>query len=69
MDRIRCTCRQCDSKLGDFFNQWIQIGKTYFTPIIDPSGVVNLRAAGAVRWGDENTLVDEWYVITSHHHG
>lgn len=35
----------------------------YYTPIVDPCGVTNLRAERDVRLGDEKTLVNEWYVI------
>lgn len=58
MERIRCNCRQCGSKLSDFMNLWIQVGKSYCTPVAQPAGSIQIKHHGGARLGDTQTLVE-----------
>ncbi|KUI67417.1 hypothetical protein VM1G_02778 [Cytospora mali] len=58
MERIRCNCKQCGSKLGEFVNLWTQVGKSYCTPVVQPFEPLNIQHDGEARLGDSQTLVD-----------
>lgn len=62
MDRIQCSCKNCGSMLGEFTNQWMQLGETYYSPTIHPSTPMNIRPEGDIREGEVDTLVDGWFV-------
>ena len=53
-------CRKCSATIGLFVNLWTQIGKSYFSPLIDPEDELAVRSEGAVRIGEQGTLVEEW---------
>lgn len=65
MESVYCNCRKCDSTVGLFVNLWTRIGKSYFSPVVDPGNDVAVRPEGAIRVGEPGTLVDEWYVFSS----
>lgn len=60
MRTVTFACRGCDSPIGDFTNLWTQIGKSYFSPIIDPQRSPDIRSHGPLRAGEKGTLVEGW---------
>lgn len=61
MEIITFTCKACGSSIGDFTNLWTQIGKSYFSPIVDPQHGPDIKPHGPVRSGEKGTLVEGWY--------
>jgi len=60
MELVYCNCKNCNATVGLFLNLWTQIGKSYFSPIIDPDGELAITYSGAIRVGERGTLVAEW---------
>ena len=60
MESVYCNCNQCNATIGLFVNLWTQIGKSYFSPIIDPDDSPAVVAQGSSRMGEKGTLVEEW---------
>lgn len=58
MDAVICSCTNCDTLIGNFQNQWNQIGKGHFSPVnfrqkdssigLDRSGDVRIAATESV---------------------
>jgi len=63
MESVYGNCKKCDDTIGLFVNLWTRIGKSYFSPIVDPGNDVAVRLDGEIRVGERGTLVDEWYVV------
>lgn len=63
MERLTCKCAQCKANLGQFINLWTKVGKSYYSPIIDPAETRGISAKGQTRSGEQNTLVEGWYVF------
>jgi len=61
MDTILCSCKNCDSEIGEFANLWTQVGKSYVSPVIEPDEGPAVLCHGVVRVGERGTLVEEWY--------
>jgi hypothetical protein len=61
METINICCKSCDNLIAEFTNLWTQIGKSYFSPIIDPPHAPNIVSHGPVRSGEKGTLVEGWY--------
>jgi hypothetical protein len=61
METIRICCKSCDSSIGEFTNLWTQVGKSYFSPIVDPPHAPEIESAGPARAGEKETLVEGWY--------
>ncbi|KAJ9130241.1 hypothetical protein NKR23_g12282 [Pleurostoma richardsiae] len=59
MERIRCCCKHCGFNLGELLNTWTQIGKSYYSPVLDPHVPLKVLVHGEVRTGDKQTLVGE----------
>ncbi|KAK0733596.1 hypothetical protein B0T26DRAFT_669994 [Lasiosphaeria miniovina] len=59
METVLCSCKKCDAALGDFVNLWTQVGKSYFSPIVEPDYDIAVQSDGAVREGERGTLVEE----------
>ncbi|OHE93621.1 hypothetical protein CORC01_11120 [Colletotrichum orchidophilum] len=57
MEVIQCKCTSCQTKLANFFNLWTQIGKSYFSPLIDAQGTTQMVAKEPTRIGEAETLV------------
>ncbi|KAK0730754.1 hypothetical protein B0H67DRAFT_639216 [Lasiosphaeris hirsuta] len=62
MESVYCNCKKCDATVGLFINLWTQIGKTYFSPIIDPEDNLAILCQGAIRVGERGTLVEECHL-------
>ncbi|OIW35589.1 hypothetical protein CONLIGDRAFT_63525 [Coniochaeta ligniaria NRRL 30616] len=58
METVTFTCKTCDSSIGEFANLWTQIGKSYFSPIVDPQRGPDIRSHGPLRSGEKGTLVE-----------
>jgi regulator of replication initiation timing len=60
METVFCECKKCDAPIGRFVNLWTQIGKSYFSPVVEPEDDLAVGGQGAVRIGERGTLVEEW---------
>jgi hypothetical protein len=60
METVFCECKKCDAPIGRFVNLWTQIGKSYFSPVVEPEDDLAVRRQGAARIGERGTLVEEW---------
>jgi hypothetical protein len=60
METVFCECKKCDAAIGRFANLWTQIGKSYFSPVMEPEDDLAVQYQGAVRIGEQGTLVAEW---------
>lgn len=60
MESVTFDCKGCELTIGTFTNQWTQIGKTYFSPKVDPPHDPVIKVQGALRAGDRGTLVEGW---------
>ncbi|KAI0008920.1 hypothetical protein F4779DRAFT_414583 [Xylariaceae sp. FL0662B] len=58
MQQVACSCVKCNHRLGELLNLWIQIGKSYISPIIPSERDLKITPSGSVRLGDRQTLVD-----------
>lgn len=65
METINICCRGCDNPLAQYTNLWTQIGKSYFSPIIDPLEGPVIESHGPLRFGEKGTLVEGWYERSS----
>jgi len=63
METISCTCKECGGVIGVCANLWTQIGRTYFSPIVEPHDGFMIAPHGAVRLGERGTLVEAWYAL------
>jgi hypothetical protein len=61
MEIITFTCKGCGSSIGNLTNLWTQIGKSYFSPIVDPHHGPDINPHGPLRSGEKGTLVEGWY--------
>jgi hypothetical protein len=60
---VFANCKKCDWRIGSFLNLWTKIGKSYISPIVKRDQELNIISSGSVRSGEEQTLVDRWYVL------
>ncbi len=60
METVFCECKKCDAQIGRFVNLWTRIGKSYFSPVVEPEDDLAVQCQGAVRIGERGTLVEEW---------
>ncbi|KAL2019464.1 hypothetical protein VTK56DRAFT_9580 [Thermocarpiscus australiensis] len=60
METVFCECKKCDAPIGRFVNLWTQIGKSYFSPVVEPEDDLAAQCHGAIRIGERGTLVEEW---------
>jgi hypothetical protein len=60
MEIISFICTGCDVSVGEFANLWTQIGKSYFSPIVDPEHSPAIKSHGPLRSGEKGTLVEGW---------
>ncbi|KAK4103137.1 hypothetical protein N658DRAFT_422231 [Parathielavia hyrcaniae] len=58
METVFCECKKCDAPIGRFFNLWTQIGKSYFSPVVEPEDDLAIQFHGAFRIGEHGTLVE-----------
>lgn len=63
METIFCECKKCDAAIGRFANLWTQIGKSYFSPVIEPEDDLAVQYLDTVRIGEQDTLVAEWSAL------
>ncbi|KAJ4290179.1 hypothetical protein N0V88_006688 [Collariella sp. IMI 366227] len=68
METVFCECKKCDAPIGRFANLWTQIGKGYFSPVVEPEDDLAVKCKGTVRIGERNTLVEEWCIQTPVNH-
>ncbi|KAH7359382.1 hypothetical protein B0T11DRAFT_114747 [Plectosphaerella cucumerina] len=59
MERVLCQCAACDAKVGLYTNLWLQIGKGYYSPVLDDEAEAAHVVKGSQRDGEEGTLVAE----------
>ncbi|KAK8874074.1 hypothetical protein PGQ11_004588 [Apiospora arundinis] len=57
MDLVILSCKTCEAALGTSVNAWLQIGKTYVSPILSLAQDLDVVASGSVRTGEPTTLV------------
>ncbi|KAK5654769.1 hypothetical protein OQA88_6805 [Cercophora sp. LCS_1] len=62
MESVYCNCKKCDTTIGLFINLWTRIGKSYYSPIVDPDGELAVRPDGDTRIGETDTLVEECHL-------
>lgn len=62
MEIVTFTCKGCDVSIDDFANLLTQVGKSYFSPIVDPEHGPAIMSQGPLRAGKKGTLVERWYV-------
>ncbi|KAL2173377.1 uncharacterized protein P884DRAFT_212156 [Thermothelomyces heterothallicus CBS 202.75] len=62
METVFCECKKCDAPIGRLANLWTQIGKGYFSPVIEPEDDLAIQPQGAIRIGGRGTLVDECHL-------
>ncbi|KAI1412605.1 hypothetical protein F5Y13DRAFT_199831 [Hypoxylon sp. FL1857] len=62
MDEVSCACASCDQRLGQFFNLWIKIGKSYISPVIGDGDNLKAPKTGPVRLGEEQTLIENCHL-------
>ncbi|KAI2636136.1 hypothetical protein GGS21DRAFT_543051 [Xylaria nigripes] len=60
MESVVAYCSQCDHCLASLLNIWTQIGKSYVSPIIQGEDVFDIKPEGAIRQGENGTIVDSW---------
>lgn len=60
MESLICKCAGCDAELARSLNLWVQIGKNYYSPVVDPTGGFSIVTSGAVRIGEPGTIVGAW---------
>ncbi len=65
METVFCECKKCGAPVGRFVNLWTQIGKSYFSPVVEPEDDLAVRCQGAARIGERGTLVEEWSAPSS----
>ncbi|KAK0671159.1 hypothetical protein QBC41DRAFT_344828 [Cercophora samala] len=58
MKTVSCKCKKCQRAVGIFSNLWIQVGKSYLGPVVEPDGELAIRCEGKLRMGDTGTLVE-----------
>ncbi|KAI0842859.1 hypothetical protein F5Y06DRAFT_75127 [Hypoxylon sp. FL0890] len=58
MEQVDCSCASCDRRLGQFFNLWIKIGKSYISPVIGNGDNLGAPKTGPIRLGEEQTLIE-----------
>ncbi|KAK3330873.1 hypothetical protein B0H66DRAFT_77801 [Apodospora peruviana] len=58
MDKVLSHCNNCHSTIGQFMNLWTQIGKSYFSPVVEPNSDLEVDCQGTVRLGETGTLVE-----------
>lgn len=46
--------------MAKFANLWTQIGKSYFSPVLEAKGDVKIVDVEPIRKGEPQTLVAEW---------
>lgn len=63
METVFCECKKCDAAIGRFTNLWTQIGKSYFSPVMEPEDDLAVQYQGTVRIGEQGTLVAEWLAL------
>lgn len=61
MDVVTCRCANCDTFIGDFENQWNQIGKRHFSPVSlrENNWSVGLHHSGDVRVAPTETVIED----------
>jgi hypothetical protein len=64
METVFYECKKCDAPVGRFVNLWTQIGKSYFSPVVEPEDDLAVQSHGAVRIGERGTLVEEWSALS-----
>jgi hypothetical protein len=42
-------------------NLWIQVGKAYLSPVVEPADDPTILCDGDARLGDQGTVVEGWY--------
>ncbi|KAK0628518.1 hypothetical protein B0T17DRAFT_471715, partial [Bombardia bombarda] len=62
METVLCKCRECDANIGQFVNLWSQIGKTYFSPVVESDDELAVLSQGDVRVGERGTLVEQCHL-------
>ncbi|KAH6627952.1 hypothetical protein F5144DRAFT_594073 [Chaetomium tenue] len=62
METVFCECKKCDAAIGRFANLWTQIGKSYFSPVMEPEDDLAVQYQGTVRIGEQGTLVAECHL-------
>lgn len=60
MEIVSFTCKECDDRIGEFANLWTQVGKSYFSPIVDAEHAPEIESHGPHRSGEKGTLVEGW---------
>ncbi|KAK0718764.1 hypothetical protein B0T21DRAFT_386459 [Apiosordaria backusii] len=60
MKTVSCECKKCQAAVGSFANLWLQVGRSYLGPVIEPDEELAIRCEGKTRIGERNTLVEEY---------
>ncbi|KAK4127143.1 hypothetical protein N657DRAFT_661377 [Parathielavia appendiculata] len=58
METVFCECKKCGAPIGRFVNLWTQIGKSYFSPVVEPEDDLAIQYHGTIRIGEQGTLVE-----------
>ncbi|KAI1436766.1 hypothetical protein GGR50DRAFT_190040 [Xylaria sp. CBS 124048] len=59
MESVTTYCSQCDHPLATLLNLWVQIGKSYISPVTQAeNGFVDILPLGPARRGEKGTIVD-----------
>ncbi|OTA69467.1 hypothetical protein K449DRAFT_428914 [Hypoxylon sp. EC38] len=62
MEQVGCDCASCDRRLGQLFNLWIKIGKSYISPVIGNGENLSAPQTGRIRVGEEQTLIENCHI-------
>ncbi|KAI2462830.1 hypothetical protein F4781DRAFT_168284 [Annulohypoxylon bovei var. microspora] len=62
MEKIACSCTKCKVYLGEFINQWIKIGKSYVSPVVEPEEISPIGPTGTARLGEKQTLIENCHL-------
>ncbi|KAI0148138.1 hypothetical protein F4776DRAFT_301121 [Hypoxylon sp. NC0597] len=62
MEPVGCNCASCGRRLGQFFNLWIKIGKSYISPVVGDGENLRASQTGRVRLGEEQTLIENCHL-------
>ncbi|KAI3323580.1 hypothetical protein HD806DRAFT_92645 [Xylariaceae sp. AK1471] len=58
MEPVLTRCNQCNHQLGSLINLWVQIGKSYISPVVQTEDALEISPKGVVRRGEKQTIVD-----------
>ncbi|KAK4240616.1 hypothetical protein C8A03DRAFT_13060 [Achaetomium macrosporum] len=62
METVFCECKKCGAPIGRFANLWTQIGKSFFSPVLEPEDDLAIQPQGTVRVGKRGALLEECHL-------